>query len=182
MDDSVHLVDSGDCDAAKLTRSEVISFVPPGENLPWSAPGGKIEFYKPKYMENQHFLVGILWGVTQRVTPKERPIETIGLGLSPLGKICPRPLWTEKLNFQKKTYRKATLSGQGDPLGGPQGVSRGAPRWRGDVDGRGEVDGAARSTALSAARSMARRSRWCDEVDGAARSNRWGSVGIGRNR
>ena len=99
MDDSVHLVDSGDCDAAKLTRSEVISFVPPGENLPWSAPGGNIKFYKIKYMENQHFLVGILWGVPQRVTPKERPIETIGLGLSPLGKICPRPLWTDKLNF-----------------------------------------------------------------------------------
>ena len=161
MDDSVHLVDSGDCDAAKLTRSEVISFVPPGENLPWSAPGGKIKFYKPKYMENQNFLVGILRGIPQRVTPKERPIETIGLGLSPLGKICPRPLWTEKLNFRKK-YRKATLSGQGDPLGGPQGVSRGAPRWRGDVDGRGEVDGAARSTA--------RRGRWRGEVDGATRS------------
>ena len=98
MDDFVHLVDSGDCDAAKLTRSEVISFVPPGENLPWSAPGGNIKFYKIKYMENQHFLVGILWEVTQRVTPKERSIETIGLGLSPLGKICPRPLWTEKSN------------------------------------------------------------------------------------
>ena len=84
------------------TRSEVISFVPPGENLPWSAPGGKIEFYKIKYMENQHFLVGILWGVPQRVTPKERPIETIGLGLSPLGKICPHPLWTEKIIFLNK--------------------------------------------------------------------------------
>ena len=162
MDDSVHLVDSGDCDAAKLTRSEVISFVPPGENLPWSAPGGKIEFYKPKYMENQHFLVGILRGVPQRVTPKERPIETIGLGLSPLGKICPRPLWTDKLNFLLNNIQKINTFLPGGSPGVPQRVSWGAPRWRGDVDGRGEVDGAARSTA--------RRGRWRGEVDGATRS------------
>ena len=87
-------------------RGEAISFVPPGENLPWSAPGGKIELYKPKYMENRCFLVGILQGVPQRVTPKERPIETIGLGLSPLGKIRPRPLWTEKSIFLNKIAKK----------------------------------------------------------------------------
>ena len=62
MDDFVHLVDSGDCDAAKLTRSEVISFVPPGENLPWSAPGGKIELYKIKYMEINTFWSGSCGG------------------------------------------------------------------------------------------------------------------------
>ena len=118
MDDFVHLVDSGDCDAAKLTRSEVISFVPPGENLPWSAPGGKIEFYKPKYMENQNFLVGILRGFRQRVTPKERPIETIGLGLSPLGKICPRPLWTEKSNFLDTNTKKNITFWPWGSLGG----------------------------------------------------------------
>ena len=131
MDDSVHLVDSGDCDAAKLTRSEVISVVPPGENLPWSAPGGKIEFYKPKYMENQHFLVGILWGVPQRVTPKERSIETIGLGLSPLGKICPRPLWTDKSNFLLKDAQKIiTFWPGGSPGGSPGGILGSAPLAR----------------------------------------------------
>ena len=162
MDDFVHLVDSGDCDAAKLTRSEVISFVPPERNLPWSAPGGKIEFYNIKYMKNRHFLVGILWGVPQRVTPKERPIETIGLGLSPLGKICPRPLWTDKLIFLLNNIWKINTSLPGGSPGVPQRVSWGAPRWRADVDGRGEVDGAARSTA--------RRGRWRGEVDGATRS------------
>ena len=113
-------------------------------------------------MENQYFLVGILWGVTQRVTPKERSIETIGLGLSPLGKICPRPLWTDKLNFLLNNIQKINTFLPGGSPGVPQRVSWGAPRWRGDVDGRGEVDGTARSTA--------RRGRWRGEVDGAARS------------
>ena len=153
MDDFVHLVDSGDCDAAKLTRSEVISFVPPGENLPWSAPGGKIKFYKIKYIENHHFLVGILWGVPQRVTPKERSIETIGLGLSPLGKICPRPLWTEKSNFLDTNTKKNITFWPWGSLGG-----FGRNRWE--------------SVGIC-------RNRW--ELVGIG-GNRWDSVGIGRNQ
>jgi len=73
-------------------------------------------------------------------------------------------------------YRKATLFGQGDPLGGPQGYPGERPV------------GAATSTG--AARSMALRGRRRGEVDGAAKSmvrrGRWRgeveSVGIGRNR
>ena len=101
------------------------------------------------------------------------------LGFSPLGKICPRPLWTDKLNFLLNNIQKINTFLPGGSPGVSQRVSWGAPRWRGDVDGRGEVDGAARSTARrgrwrgevdGATRSMARRGRRRGEVDGAARS------------
>ena len=106
-------------------------------------------------------------------------MEFVGFGFLPLGKICPCPLWTDKLNILLNNTQKInTFLPRGSP-GVPQRVSWGAPRWRGDVDGRGEVDGAARSTARrgrwrgevdGATRSMARRGRRRGEVDGAARS------------